>query len=129
LSTTADKDAVDKDENLRCQYREAQEMQRKLLELFWQEPSVIVAIAGAVVVAAYSYITNEMASADIQYQVLRTFLVWFGAFMSWASAQVAIKHRFYRIALLDRLSEIESNLKLTPLPLKRGTVSFKRIWE
>ena len=47
------------------QYREAHEMQRKLLELFWQEPSVIVAIAGAVVVASYSYITDAMIIGNI----------------------------------------------------------------
>lgn len=104
-------------------------MQRKLLELFWQEPSIILAIAGAVVVAAYSYITDAMINANIQYQLIRTFLVIFGTGMSWASAQTAIKHRFYRIKLLEDIENIEKKLGLEPLPLRKGSVPLNKFWE
>jgi hypothetical protein len=114
------------------QYNEASQMQRKLLELFWQEPSVIVAIAGAVVVASYSYITDKMVVDSVQYQLLRLFLVLFGTAMSWASAQTAIKHRFYRILLLERIRSMERALGLMPLPLSRHDLHPRgknRIWE
>lgn len=114
------------EEKLMEQYHEAHQMQRKLLELFWQEPSVIVAIAGAVVVAAYSYITDAMINENVLYQVLRTFLVVFGTAMSWASVQTAIKHRFYRIITLEEIKNIEIALGLTPLPLFKGATHPKR---
>ncbi|MGF3573534.1 MAG: hypothetical protein ACQXXG_08980 [Candidatus Bathyarchaeia archaeon] len=119
MSTNADR------EILLAQYHEAHEMQRKLLELFWQESSVIIAIAGAVVVAAYYYITDAMISECVLYQMIRSFLVIFGTLMSFASVQTAIKHRFWRIELLDKIKEIENNLGLTPLPLKRELASKK----
>lgn len=58
------------DQNLMEQYPAAQEPHRKTLELFWQEPSVIIAIATAVVVASYSYVSNVMASTSALYQGL-----------------------------------------------------------
>jgi len=109
--------------NLKEQYHEAQEMQRKLLELFWQEPSVIVAIAGAVVIASYHYITDTMIDGSVLYQILRFFLVGFGTIMSWASFQTAIKHRFWRRKMLDKIKDIEKDLDLTPLPLQRQAAS------
>ena len=119
-----------KNKKLLEQYHEAHQMQRKLLELFWQEPSVIVAIAGAVVVAAYSYITDQMIDTNVQYLIIRTFLVMFGAIMAWASTQTAIKHRYWRIVMLDEIKEIAGKLGLNPLPLSRGTGKRKaRIFE
>lgn len=100
-------------------------MQRKLLELFWQEPSVIVAIAGAVVVASHHYITDTMIDGNVLYQILRIFLVAFGTLMSWASFQTAIKHRFWRRKLLDEIKNIENKLGLTPLPLQRQDASHE----
>jgi hypothetical protein len=99
------------------QYREAHATQRKLLDLFWKEPSVIVAIAIAVVLAAYLLITDGMVEGSIQYQTLRTFLVVFGALMAFASAQTAMKHTYRRKALLNRITEIETNLKMQPLQI------------
>jgi hypothetical protein len=117
------------------QYKAAQEYQRKQLELFWQEPSVIIAIAGAVVVAAYSYITNTMASTSALDQGLRTFLVIFGALMSWTSAQTAIKHRFYRMILLKEIEDIEEKMGLKQIHVIREKRKSPRdngkiyIWE
>ncbi len=82
------------------QYRELNENQRKLLELFWQEPAVIVAIAGGLVIAAYSYITDAFCIASLEYQLVRTFLIIFGTFMTWTSTITAIKHRFFRTVWL-----------------------------
>ncbi|MGA3290967.1 MAG: hypothetical protein ABSD42_12090 [Candidatus Bathyarchaeia archaeon] len=123
------------DQRLMEQYRATQEYQRKTLELFWQEPSVIIAIAGAVVVAAYSYISNSMTSTNILYQVLRTFLIIFGALMSWTSAETAIKHRFYRMVLLDEIERMESEMRLKQIHVIKGKVKSPRqngkiyIWE
>lgn len=114
------------DQMLVEQYRATQEYQRKQLELFWQEPSVIVAIAGAVVVAAYSFISNTMASTDVLDQGLRTFLVIFGALMSWTSAQTAIKHRFYRMILLGEIERMESEMGLKPIHIIKGKVKSPR---
>ena len=111
--------------NLKEQYHEAEEMQRKLLELFWQESSVIIAIVGAVVVASYHYITDTMINGNVLYQIIRTFLVVFGTLMSLASIQTAIKHRFWRRVVLDEIKKIETSLGLTPLRLQRDSASKK----
>lgn len=114
-------------------YRELNEDQRKTLELFWQEPSVIVAIASALVVVAYYYITDAMCVASLQYQALRTVLVMFGTFMAWTSTLTAIKHRFFRTVWLGELENMESEAKLKPTPMYTKVATHPRgktyFWE
>ena len=105
-----------KREALLEQYRQIQENQRKLLELFWTEPSVIIAIAGGIVLASYYYITNTNCLI-FEYQVLRTFLIVFGMFMAFSSLLTAIKHRFFRSIWLDKLREIENSLDISPVKM------------
>lgn len=57
-----------------------------------------------------------MCDANLQYLLLRAFLVTFGALMSFTSALTAIKHRFFRRHWLDELTRIEKKLELKPIP-------------
>jgi len=60
VSTEQDNDA------LLEQYRQVNEDQKKLVELIWQEPTVIVTIASALVIVAYYYVTDDMCDANLQ---------------------------------------------------------------
>jgi hypothetical protein len=92
-------------------------------------------IGSAVVVATYYYITDAMCNTSFQYQLLRTFLVIFGMFMSLTSVITAIKHRFFRAVWLAERARIEAELKLKPIPMCTEVVAnpggknhFGEIW-
>ena len=109
------------------QYHEANATQRKLLELSWKQPAALAGIAVAVVLACYLLITNSMVNASIEYQVLRTFLVVFGALLAFASAQTATKYMHHRTAVLSKIREIETKLKLQPLPIQDGNRDWEKL--
>lgn len=115
------------DQKLLEQYHEANTTQRNLLELSWKQPATLMGIAVAVVLAGYLLITDAMVNASIEYQVLRTFLVLFGALLSFASAQTATKHMYRRTAVLSRIREIEAKLKLQPLPIQDGNRDLEKL--
>ena len=103
--------------NLREQYRQLQENARKQLELFWEQPSVIVAISAALLVAAYYYISNQMVLASVEYQFVRAFLIMFAVLMSFTSILTAVKHRFFAAIYLEEIKQIERQLKLNPVQM------------
>jgi hypothetical protein len=55
--------------------------------------------------------------------------------MSWTSAETAIKHRFYRMVLLDEIERMESEMRLKQIHVIKGKVKSPRqngkiyIWE
>lgn len=100
------------------QYHEANATQRSLLELSWKQPATLVSIAVGVFLAGYLLITDEMVIAGLEYQLLRMFLVVFGALLAFVSAQTATKHMYRRSAVLGRIREIEAKLNLQPLPIQ-----------
>jgi len=72
-----------------------------------------------------------MINASNVYQWIRILLIVFGTIMSWASAQTAIKHRFYRQIFLEELKNMEIALGLKPLPHFKA-VHYRgknRLWE
>jgi hypothetical protein len=102
------------------QYHEANATQRSLLELSWKQPAALVSIAVVVFLVGYLLITDAMVKAGLEYQLLRMFLVVFGALLAFVSAQTATKHMYRRSAVLGRIREIEAKLKLQPLPIQGG---------
>ena len=115
------------DQKLLEQYHEANATQRNLSELSWKQPATLIGIAVAVVLAGYLLITDAMVNASIEYQVLRTFLVVFGALLAFVSAQTATKHMYRRTAVLSRIREIEAKLKLQPLPIQDGNRNWEKL--
>lgn len=109
------------------QYHEANATQRNLLELSWKQPATLMSIAVAAVLSSYLLITDAMVNASLEYQVLRTFLVVFGAMLAFASAQTATKHMYRRTAVLGRIREIEAILKLQPLPIQDGNRNGEKL--
>jgi hypothetical protein len=109
------------------QYQEANATQRHLLELSWKQPATLTGIAVATALAGYLLITDAMVKASIEYQVLRTFLVVFGALLAFASAQTAAKNMYRRTAVLNRIREIETKLKLQPLPIQDGNRNWEKL--
>jgi hypothetical protein len=95
--------------------------------------SVIVAIAAALVIAAYYYIPNAMTIVNLQYEVARTFLILFAAFMSFTSVHAAIKHRFFAAIILEEIRKVEAKLKMNSVPMwTRNAVHPReknRFWE
>ncbi|MGE5187776.1 MAG: hypothetical protein ACM3JE_01985 [Betaproteobacteria bacterium] len=108
-------------------YHEANATQRNLLEISWKQPATLVGIAVAVVLAGYLLITDAMVNASIEYQVLRTFLVIFGALLAFTSAQTATKHMYRRTAVLGRIHEIETKLKLQTLSTPEKNSYWERL--
>lgn len=115
------------DQKLLEQYHEANATQRNLLVLSWKQPVTLMGIAVAVVLAGYLLITDAMIIASIEYQVLRTFLVVFGALLTFVSAQTATKHMYHRNAVLGRIREIEAKLKLQPILIQDGNSNWEKL--
>lgn len=109
------------------QYHEANATQRNLLVLSWKQPATLMGIAIAVVLAGYLLITDAMITSSIEFQVLRTILVVFGALLTFASAQTATKHMYHQNAVLVRIREIEAKLKLQPLPIQDGNSNWEKL--
>jgi hypothetical protein len=76
-----------------------------------------VAIAGALVVSSYYYITDAMCDANWLFHIIRVLLVVFGTLMSFTSVLTAIKHRFFRAVWLEELKRVEIALNLRPIPM------------
>jgi hypothetical protein len=109
------------------QYHEANAIHRKLLELQWRQPVAFMALSVVVVLAAYLLVTDVLVNGRMEYQILRMFLVVFSALLAFASAQSATKHMYRRTAVLSRIREIETTLKMQPLPIQNENKGWEKL--
>ena len=120
-------EVLKEEQKLLEQYHEANATQRKLLELSYKQPITLFGLAVLIVLTGYLLVADAMVNASIEYQVLRTILVVFGALLSFVSAQTATKFMYRRTAVLGRIREIEAELRIQPLPIQDGNRDWKNL--
>lgn len=108
------------------QLRELNENQRALFSLFWQQPSLIVSMASALVIASYVYISEDLVVTHFEYLLLRTLLIFIASMFSFTSCITAIKHRFFRAIWIEKINDLESELNLPQTPLYTSVSSHPR---
>jgi hypothetical protein len=89
------------------QYQELCEEYRTVLRLFWEIPSIVIAIVSGILIGIYAWI-------PLQYELLKVFLLFISSLMIFVAFLSAWKHRsfgYYYVELLKARDSIPRDTK------------------
>lgn len=103
------------------QYRELCEEYRTVLKLFWEIPSIVIAIVSGILIGNYAFIPN-------QFRLLRVFLFALSSFMVFIAFLSGWKHRRFGYCYVELLRE-RDNIPRDTEKLKQWIQNRKKQYE